>query len=476
MDNDNFQKLLELLERESSARIASETARLAENTIFQQTIAELNATIKELNETIGLLQEELRLSKGPKKDSGNSSVPPSKDENRPLRTSSLRASSGKRSGGQKGHQGNTLEMTAIPDQVHHHCPVFCRCCGLSLDVTTAELMARRQVIDIPMIKPSYIEHRVYRSSCRCGQQTTGSFPVGVDAPISYGGQTTALIAYLHTRQYISLARISEFFSSVYGKAISQGTVCGILERFAHKALPAFELIRQAVGDAKVVGADETGMKENGRLSWLWTWQSKFATYINASKNRGFETVKANFPAGFPKAILVHDCWPSHLNTAAVGHQICTAHLLRELLFLEQKYRSPWAVEFSKMIMGAIQLKKTIQLREYQHPIKERSDIEAILDSLLRQKIDPQHIEVLTFQKRILKYRKYLLTFLYHNDVPPDNNSSERAIRNVKVKMKVSGMFKSFKGAQNYAIIRSITDTCNKNKQEILNAFLTIANS
>lgn len=474
MDNHNFQKLLGLLERESSARIASEAARAAEHTSFQQTIADLNTTIEQLNKTIGTLLEENRLLKGPKKNSGNSSVPPSKDENRPRRTNSLRTSSGKSSGGQQGHDGHTLKMTATPDQVYHHSPNFCRCCGLKLDVTASELTARRQVIDIPEIKPRYIEHRVYRAHCSCGHQTAGTFPAGVDAPISYGGQTTALIAYLHTRQYISLARISEFFRSIYGMGIGQGTICGILDRFSAKALPAFALIKAAVQGAKVIGADETGMKENGKLNWFWTWQSKIATYITASENRGTETVKSNFPEGFPKAVLVHDCWKSHLNTTAAGHQICTAHLLRELLFFKQKYKCTWAAKFSEMIMIAIELKKTIEPGHYQNPIKERSDIEAILDGLLRENIDSGHIEVITFQKRIIKYRSYLLTFLYHQDVPPENNASERAIRNIKVKQKISGMFKSAKGAQNYAIIRSITDTCNKNQQNILNAFRTIA--
>ncbi|MGJ1274230.1 IS66 family transposase [Sphingobacterium siyangense] len=294
--------------------------------------------------------------------------------------------------------------------------------------------------------------------------------------MSYAQRTAALIAYLHTRQYMPLARISEFFSSVYGMGISQGTVCGILERFAQKALPAFALVKQAVSRSRVIGADETGMRENGKLNWFWTWQSKFATYITASNNRGSETVDAHFPAGFAKAILVHDCWPSHLNTPAAGHQICTAHLMRELLYFIQKYQCPWAQKFQQMISRAIQLKKTIKPDEYGTPQKQRADIEALLDQLIRQKIDPEHPEVLTFQKRIIKYREYLLTFLYNADVPSHNNSSEQAIRNVKVKLKVSGMFKANNGAQNYAIIRSITDTCKKNGQGILNEFLTIANA
>lgn len=487
MDNKDFLKLVELLEKESSARIAAEVARAAETAAFQQTISDqnasfgqtiqdLNATIVQLNETIGRLLEENRLLKGPKKNSGNSSIAPSKDENRPQRTSSLRGSSGKSSGGQKGHEGSTLKMSAAPDHVVEHRPGFCNCCGLDLDGQQGELASRRQVIDIPVIRPSYTEHRIFRKACTCGHITSGTFPSGVEAPISYGEQTTALIAYLHTRQYIPLARISEFFSSVYGMGISQGTVCGIIDRFAQKALPAFALIKQAISNAKVIGADETGMKENGKLNWFWSWQSKFATYITASKNRGFETVKAHFPSGFPNAILVHDCWPSHFNTPADGHQICTVHLLRELRFFKEKYQCPWAVQFSQMIMQAIELKKTIKPADYGNPIPQRAAIEALLDELIRQQISPDQPEVITFHKRIIKHRAYLLTFLYHHQVPSHNNSSEQAIRNVKVKMKVSGMFKSAKGAQNYAIIRSITDTCKKNQQEILNAFFTIASS
>jgi len=84
-------------------------------------------------------------------------------------------------------------------------------------------------------------------------------------------------------------------------------------------------------------------------------------------------------------------------------------------------------------------------------------------------------ELVLFQKRMLKYKDYILTFLYHPKVPPDNNGSERAIRNVKVKLKVSGQFKSWKGVENFLILRSITDTVLKNKMHVLNALNLIAN-
>ncbi|KKL11602.1 hypothetical protein LCGC14_2544140, partial [marine sediment metagenome] len=82
----------------------------------------------------------------------------------------------------------------------------------------------------------------------------------------------------------------------------------------------------------------------------------------------------------------------------------------------------------------------------------------ILDSDLSN----EHKKVQTLFKRLNKSRDYIYEFLYYKHAPPDNNGSERAIRNVKVKQKVSTMFKSPQGIQSYAVIRSIFDTCNKN--------------
>jgi transposase len=88
-------------------------------------------------------------------------------------------------------------------------------------------------------------------------------------------------------------------------------------------------------------------------------------------------------------------------------------------------------------------------------IPERVQIESDLDKLLCEVIDEKHKKVRTLQKKLDKQRDSILTFLYYNEVPPDNNGSERAIRNVKVKQKISGFFKSSKGAQTFAINRSI---------------------
>lgn len=442
-------------------------------TADKKRILELEAEVAYLKELVKSLLQEIERLKHPK-NSRNSSVPPSKDENRPFKTKSLRSSEGKAPGGQTGHEGNMLKMTETPDFIIEHKPQYCNHCGKDITGIEAELVTRRQVVDIPPFIPQYTEHRTYRVVCSCGHQTVAAFPSGINAPISYGANIEAIIAYLHTRQYIPFERMSEYFSDVCNLPISQGAIYDILERFAQKATPAYSLIANEVQSGNVVGSDETGAKVNGKNGWFWTWQNKLATYIAFSKNRGTATINDNFANGFKNAVLVHDCWKSHFETKSKTHQICTAHLLRELNFFEERYHSSWATSFKKLLYEAINLKKALSPPEYYYPINQRTELEEKLDLLLQTSIPQYMKEVCTFHKRITRYKDYLFTFLYYPEVPPDNNASERSIRNIKVKQKVSGQFKTIRGAQIYAIIRSVTDTCIKNGQNILSAFHTIA--
>lgn len=409
------------------------------------------------------------------KNSRNSSVPPSKDENRPKKNQSLRTGSDKKVGGQPGHRGSTLEMTSAPNTVIYHAPVLCAGCGNGLSGVPGEVAARRQVVDIPPIVPHYTEHRTLRKKCPCGHLCEGAFPENVRAPISYGPNVQATAAYLHTRQYLPVGRTAEFFSDFCGVPLSQGTVINLLKKFTAKSAPAYRLIAKKVMGAKAVGADETGIKVDGKKGWYWAWQYGSATYIVFSENRGIATIEKNFPLGLPNAVLVHDCWASHFRTACRTHQLCTAHLLRELVYFTERYASEWAVEFRELIYRGLKLKKKIDPDGYGAPLSERDGITEKMSALLDRPLPEKHKDLRAFHKRMIKYRDYVFAFLHHNGVPPDNNASERAIRNVKVKQKVSGQFKTPEGAQSYAVIRSVTDTCVKNGQNVLGAFKTIAN-
>lgn len=428
--------------------------------------SELMRKIEELMQKI----EELSIPK----NSRNSSVAPSKDENRTKKNQSLRGASDKKVGGQRGHQGTTLKMVENPNIIVVHKPNFCRNCGNDLELIQSEFVSRRQIVDIPPIEPVFTEHQIFKKVCNCWYCNVSEFPTEVAHPISYGTNIQATIAYLHTRQYLPFSRMSEFFSDFCNLPISQGTIFNLLNKFAQKAQPAYELIAQKLETEKVVGSDETGIKINGKKGWFWTWQSNLLTFITYSSNRGFDSIQTNFENGFRQSVLVHDCWTSHFKTTCKTHQICIAHLLRELIFFEEKYESNWATNFKRMLYEALQIKKELKPEDYSKKIISREAIFEYLSILLEQTVPKKHKELFAFHKRMIKYKDYLFNFLHFYEVPPDNNGSERAIRNVKVKQKISGHFKTEKGAQIFAIIRSVTDTCTKNGQNIFEAFKTIA--
>jgi len=441
-----------------------------------QEIARMMKKIKEievLERRIEVLESELARYKT-RKDSSNSSMPPSKDENKPPRTSSLREKSGRKVGGQPGHEGKTLEMTDTPDEIIEHRAYFCPECGKDVSDMPFELFGKRQVIDIPAIKQIVTEHRVYRCTCTCGNIVESDFPVSVDAPVRYGKNIETLIGYLNVRQYLPFKRLHEMMHDIFLVQISEGGLHCLLNRLASKGIDAYEMIRQRVFKDRVIGTDETGIKIDGKKHWFWTWQTRRATFIAASANRGTTTIDENVSGISHEAVLVHDCWKAHFQTPVESHQLCTAHLERETKYLEERYKVDWPVRFRNMLREAHKLKEKFTPADYYYPNHARSKLEEELDNLLSEPLDPKHKEMIAFQKRIIKYRDHVFTFLYHPDVPPDNNGSERAIRNVKVKQKISGQFKIPSAAENFAILRSIIDTAIKNNQNVLQALNVIA--
>lgn len=446
----------------------------------QKRIEELEARIKEISHYLAtlitenkLLKEKLSKYETPK-NSNNSSVPPSKDENRPRHTQSLREQTGRKSGGQPGHKGTTLEMTDSPDKIETYQPIDRCVCGQDLSLYPTELSERRQIVDLPEIKPIITEYQTYKRVCKCGRKHTGIFPDAVTSGISYGIGVESLAAYLYARQYLPLDRTREFFNDVLQVPISEGGLNLAIQRMAKKAQPAYDEIRKEVETSAVVGTDETGSCINGEKGWFWTWQTQMATFIGASMNRGTKTINHFFPNGFPESVFVHDCWKSHFKPTTITHQICIAHLLRELKYFDERYHDIWSSDMKTLLLDALELKKTMTDPNVSQIIIVRNILNRRLDGLLEKKISDDKKEMKVFQKRLIRYRDYLFVFLYRVDVPPDNNASERAIRNIKVKQKISGYFKTMRGAEVFAILRSVTDTALKKNQNILTSLQQIA--
>jgi len=437
-------------------------------------VEELQNINRVLMKRIAILEAELAIYKN-QKNSRNSSVPPSKDENRPLKNQSLRTKSSKKAGGQPGHEGRTLQCSGVVDSIVDHAPEFCNCCGKDLSDAPETLIESRQFIDIPVIKPVCIEHRVYRKTCTCGHTTESEFPSTLTSKVQYGPNVESLTAYLHARQYLPYHRMKEFFADVMNLPLSVGGIHNILKRITQKAFPHYEQIKQRIGKSIFAGTDETGVKVNGEKDWIWTWQNDELTFITHSDNRGFKTIEDNFAKGLPDTVLIHDRFACHFNCEAMHHQICMSHVLRDLQYIAELYpKNNWATEMKTLIMEALELKKQLTITQYYTQVVQRDALQKRLMELLGVALDPTVKKARSLQRNLLKHQEHVLYFLYHPKIPPDNNGSERAIRNIKVKQKISGQFKSAEGADMFAILRSVIDTTIKSGQNVLNALSLIA--
>lgn len=205
---------------------------------------------------------------------------------------------------------------------------------------------------------------------------------------------------------------------------------------------------------------------------VWVWQNRLNTFIVASDNRGSKTVGSVWEDGLPNATLVSDRWAAQLKAMFKNHQVCLAHLLRELLFLEELEKQPFATAFKKRSTVVFDAKKEMKTA-YRIDSKEAISFENELNSAARRTVlamvvdEKANPKMVIFQRSIIKNRNYILPCLYTIEIPPDNNGSERAIRNIKVKQKVSGQFKT--GQDAFCTIRSVIDTLIKRGVEVLPA-------
>jgi transposase len=440
--------------------------------ILEAENAELRQQIISLEEKVLLLLE-LQQKRGVKKDSGNSSLPPSGDIGKKPR--SLRKKSDRKVGGQKGHRGNTLEMTAAPDRIIDIQSNNCGRCGNSLEDQEFVLRARRQVVEIPPIKPIWEEYRVFACTCpNCEHEQVADFPPQVKAPIQYGSSVVALAAYLSVYQYVPFQRMKNLLGEAFNLPISEATLVNMLAAAAGKSQVVYQAIKAEIKTSKAVGSDETGAKVDGEKWWIWVWQNVRNTYLKAAKSRGSQTIEAEWEEGVPEATLISDRLAAQLKMPSRGNQLCLAHLLRDVRYLEELEHEEFAAEFKALLRRVFEKRREMVEKQKICPALEAAAIEQKLNELLAIAINREKSpETATFQRSMLKNRNNLLPCLYDLEIPPDNNASERAIRNVKVKQKISGQFKN--GQNTFCVLRSVIDTLIKRQLDVLTHLTQIMN-
>ncbi|MGH6840351.1 MAG: IS66 family transposase [Methylocella sp.] len=448
----------------------------------EELIASLRRQIAALEAEVADLRRQLG------QDSSNSSKPPSSDGlgKKPRIAGSLRGHSGKASGGQKGHKGDTLRQVADPDCVVRHEACACGHCRSPLDPKAAIGVEKRQVFDLPERLLVVTEHQASIYRCEnCRGETKAAFPDGVVSATQYGERVRAAAVYLNIQQLLPEDRTAQALSDLFGAPlICSGSIVAWVGKKAQELRQVYAFIGERVAAAKVRHLDETGFRIAGSLQWLHTTSSLAFTFYRAVEKRGA------IPEDLHGGVVVHDHFLPYRRLDAVDHAFCNAHILRELKGLIEFDHEPWAEGMRDLLLAAnLAVNKA---REAGARALAPDQREALVERYwaavrlglafhrdlpkLAAKANPRgrtkHRPGHNLLQRLKTFQTETLRFLTDFDVPFTNNLAEQDLRMMKVKMKISGSFRTLEGAQIFARLRSVVSTARKhgcNSLQILTA-------
>jgi transposase len=423
-----------------------------------------------------LLAQEARIAELERRlglNSSNSGKPPSSDGlKKPPRTSSLRQPSGKKTGGQKGHPGETLRRSETPDAVIDHYPPGCAACGALLTEAMATDFVARQVFDLPEPQPLIVtEHRAHGCRCAtCGSQTRATFPDWVTAPVQYGKRIGAFVLYLLHYQLLPEQRLATLMADLFGVHLVTATIARISQGCAERFQDFAAAVRDRVAAAPVKHLDETGFRVGGKTQWLHIASTMLLTFYRVAAKRG------SLLEGLT-GIVVHDHWKPYYTLKGVLHALCNAHHLRELKALVEIEKEDWARRMQRLLRRACHAVNLA--REQDVPLKpglialiERRYAGIVADGLAFHEGQPALTKTRPRGRpprrvghnlllRLCTHRQDVLRFLTDPLVPFTNNLAERDGRMMKLRQKISGGFRSDDGAKDFAVIRSVLSTARK---------------
>jgi transposase-like protein len=411
-------------------------------------------------------------------NSQNSHNPPSTDTwKKPKPT---RQKTGKKPGAQKGHKGHGLKIQRNPDQTITHKSAICKHCQTSLTEIPGTQTDTRYKIDIN-IQTQLTKHNQITVTCpNCQTQNPAAFPPDLTSTIQYGQGVKAISVLFTHYAMVSYDKTQKILNDIFNIPISTGTIVNHVSEFTQKAEPALNEIPQRLQGESVLHFDETGVNVAAGKHWLHTASSAQATYITVHPKRGQLGTDDNGVLTDFGGVAVHDCWQAYFKYENCSHALCNAHLLRELLGVVENTGQGWAVWMAdflrrlKLVVERCKMSGVVVLPEcYRESFSE--EYERILELGLGE--NPLVLGVRKRSKarclldRFIVYRVEVWRFALDFRVPFDNNQAERDIRNVKVKQKVSGGFRSVLGARNFGRIASIIGTSVKQEKS---AYSTIS--
>jgi transposase len=422
------------------------------------------------------------------KNSRNSSKPPSSDGLNKPKPKSLRQKGQRKTGGQNGHAGKTLNQVENPDVVVTHTAELCETCLTSLVEVAPLGFERRQEFDLPAIQPIVTEHQAEIKTCpHCGCQTKGKFPEGITQPVQYGPRVKATASYLSHYQLLPYARLQELFEDVFKLPLSEGTLFNV-NKVCYEKLEEYEIhVKQLLIKSPVVHFDESGLRVMKKLNWLHVASTENLTHYEMHKKRGLDAMEAIGILPKFKGRAVHDHWKPYFHYGN-KHGLCNGHHLRELTYHEEQYSQQWAAQLKDCLLES---KKEVDAhkeagdlkmnparvsyfsRKYSHILREGLKEIPPVHTPEKKRGKPKQHPAKNLLDRLRDFKRETLAFMYDFTVPFTNNRAEQDIRMIKVKQKISGCFRSQQGSQTFCRVRGYISTARKNALNPLDALTDV---
>lgn len=412
-------------------------------------------------------------------NSQNSHLPSSKDSaSIKFKKKNSRRKKGGKVGGQMNHKGTTLDRFDEVNDIVKCEEIKCSC-GCNLKKVEGIFVEARQLVDIPFHPFIVTEYQRIDKHCpKCKTIVKGVFPPNVVSNIQYGPNLQAFSVGLNTEYKIPYSKVSELLGQLYGLKINTSTLHKMSLKCSNLLAPVEDEIKKFILSQDIIHADETGIIVNTENCWMHVLSNPKATYLKVHDKRGSDSFESELYQYCGH--LVHDFYGSYFKLTNAKHNTCGAHIDRECEALIEE-KSNWALKMKTLLLELvhndceknIESKRSIQYR-YSRIINEgiKEEPEPIRTGNRGREKKSKGLNLIY---RLRDHRDEVLEFAFNPDIPFTNNQAERDLRHCKVRLKVSGCFRSIDGAKAYARISAFISTLRKNTENVFDQLAKLFN-
>jgi len=414
------------------------------------------------------------------RDYENSSIPSSQKPNHKKITNN-REKTGRKSGGQPGHDGHRRKKHTPTG--HIHIPAPDKYAG-SDDYKPTGKTINKQVVNIG-ITVNVIEYDTPEfRNVHTGQRVHADFPDGVVNDVNYGGSVKAFAFLLNKRCGVSIDKVREFLSDMTDGElqISKGMINGLSKEFSTKTEAEQEKAFADLLISPVMNADFTNARVNGKNVQIAICATPAITLYFARKHKGHKGI-AGTPVEHYHGILVHDhditfyCYGDN-------HQECLIHVLRYLKdSMENEPNLKWNRRMRKLLQEMIHYRKGLS-EENPDPdpdkVKEFENRYIEILELAKEEYEYEppsnyYKDGYNVYKRLDEYRNSHLLFLHDIRIPTNNNLCKRKGRVFKRKQRQVMAFRSFDSLVYLCNSMSIIDMLSVKEDNLFKSVATILN-